>query len=89
MARRADGRRREAAACEISGPLSGPISCRVDGRQLMCLDTRPSEDIMAVTERHEQTRRALGGRVADGVAAESSTRSYRSGTSINERNSHD
>jgi hypothetical protein len=44
---------------------------------------------MAVTERHEQTRRALGGRVADGVAAESSTRSYRSGTSINERNSHD
>lgn len=44
---------------------------------------------MAVTERHEQTRQALGGRVADGVADESSTRGYRDGAPINERNSHD
>jgi hypothetical protein len=42
---------------------------------------------MSVTERHEQTRKALGGHVADGVAAESSTPSYRYGTSIMERNS--
>ena len=76
-------------AIELSGPLSGPISCRVDDRHLMCLDTRPSEDVMAVTERHEQTRKPLGGYVADGVAAESSTPSYRYGTSIKERNSHD
>ena len=44
---------------------------------------------MAVAERHEQTRQALGGRVADGVAAECSTHGYRYGASINERNSHD
>jgi hypothetical protein len=76
-------------AIELHGPLSGPISCRVDDRQLMCLDTRPSEDIMAVTRTPRTDAQGVGPSVADGVATESSTLSYRYGTSIKERNSHD